>query len=86
MEILAILKLVPMVVTAVEAVKRFIPSKQRKVVNPILALVTGCVSAYSFGGVEELLSLFLSGCTAGALAMGTYSVPKALGNKLGTNK
>lgn len=82
---MAILKLVPMVVTAVEAIKRFIPSKQRKIVNPIVALITGCVTAYTVGGSDELIRLILEGLTAGALAMGTYSVPKALGNKLGTN-
>lgn len=85
MELMAILKLVPVVVTVVEAVKRFIPNKQRKIVNPVIALVTGCVAAYTAGGTDELVRLALEGLTAGALAMGTYSVPKALGNKIGTN-
>jgi hypothetical protein len=83
MEIMAILKLVPMILTVVEAIKRFIPSKQRAIVNPIVALVTGCVAAYTAGGTPELLNLVLEGLAAGAIAMGTYSAPKAIGKKLG---
>lgn len=83
MEIAAILKLVPMVLTAVEVLKRFIPDKKRTVVNPILAVVTGLIGAYMVGGQQEVLNLLMTGVLAAAGAIGTYKIPKEIGKKLG---
>lgn len=83
MEIAAILNLVPMVLTAVEALKRFIPNERRAVANPVLAVVTGLVGAYMVGGTQEVLDLLLTGVIAGAGAIGTYKIPKVIGVKLG---
>lgn len=83
MEIAAILKLVPMVLSAVEVLKRFIPDKKRTVVNPVLAVVTGLIGAYMVGGQQEVLDLLMTGVLAAAGAIGAYKVPKEIGKKLG---
>lgn len=83
MEIAAILKLVPMVLSAVEVIKRFIPDKKRAVANPIIAVATGLVGAYMIGGQQEVLDLLMTGVLAAAGAIGTYKVPKEIGKKLG---
>ena len=83
MEIMAIVKLVPYVLAAVEVVKRFIPKKKRKVVNPILAGITGLIGAYIAGGTEEILNLLIIGGTAALGAIGTYKIPKEISRKLG---
>ena len=83
MEVMAILKLIPYVVAAVEVVKRFIPKKKRKVVNPILAAITGLVGAYMAGGTEEIINLLLIGGTAAIGAVGTYKIPKEISRKMG---
>ncbi|MEK9207775.1 MAG: hypothetical protein AAB922_04785 [Patescibacteria group bacterium] len=83
MEILAILKLAPVVLSVVEIVKRFIPDKQRTVANPILAAVTGLIGAYVAGGQTEVLDVLLTGLSAAAVAIGAYKIPKAVGVELG---
>lgn len=83
MEIAAILKLVPMVLTAVEVIKRFIPDRKRNIVNPVLAVITGLVGAYMVGGTQEVLDLLMTGVLAAAGAIGAYKIPKAIGAKLG---
>ena len=83
MEIMAIMKLVPVVMSIVEVFKRFIPKKNRKVVNPILAGITGLVGAYMVGGMEEILNLLLVGGTAAAGAVGAYKIPKEISRKMG---
>lgn len=83
MEILAILKLAPVVLSVVEIVKRFIPDKQRTVVNPVLAAATGLIGAYMTGGQAEVLDVLLTGLTAAAVAIGAYKIPKTVGEELG---
>ena len=83
MELLAILKLIPIVLSIVEVIKRFIPDKQRTYANPIIAVVTGILGAYTVGGTGEVLNLLMTGLLAGAGAIGAYKIPKEIGLKLG---
>lgn len=83
MEILAIMKLVPVVMSIVEVAKRFIPKKNRKVVNPILAGITGIVGAYMAGGTEEIINVLIVGGTAALGAIGAYKIPKEISRKMG---
>ena len=83
MEIMAIVKLIPVIMSVVEVGKRFVPKGKRKIVNPILAAVTGFVGAYMVGGVEEVVNLLLIGGTAAMGAIGTYKVPKEISRKIG---
>lgn len=83
MEMLAIMKLIPTVLSVVEALKRFIPKKTRKVANPIIAAVTGLVGAYMVGGTGEILIILQTGLIAAAGAIGGYKIPKEIGRKLG---
>ena len=83
MELLAIAKLIPVVMSVVEVFKRFVPKKNRRVVNPILAAVTGLVGAYVAGGTEGLIEILLVGGTAALGAIGTYKIPKEISRKIG---
>ena len=83
MEMLAILKLVPVVMSVVEVAKRFIPKKKRKIVNPILAGITGLVGAYMTGGTAEIINLLIIGGTAALGAIGAYKIPKEISRKMG---
>ncbi|MDP2363760.1 MAG: hypothetical protein Q8M94_08325 [Ignavibacteria bacterium] len=83
MELALIVQLIPIVLTVVQSLKRFIPDKQRTVVNPVLAVVTGLVGAYYAGGQAEVLNILLTGVLAGAGAIGAYKVPKIAGKALG---
>ena len=83
MEIMAIVKLIPVVMSVVEVFKRFIPKKKRKIVNPILAAMTGLIGAYMTGGTEAILSLLIIGGTAALGAIGAYKIPKEISRKMG---
>ena len=83
MEFMAIMKLIPVIMSIVEVGKRFIPKKKRKVVNPILAAITGIVGAYMTGGTEEIMNLLIVGGTAALGAVGTYKIPKEISRKMG---
>ena len=83
MEMLAVMKLIPVVMSIVEVGKRFIPKKKRKVVNPILAAITALVGAYMTGGTEEILNILLVGGTAALGAVGGYKIPKEISRKMG---
>lgn len=83
MEMLAIMKLIPIVMSVVEVGKRFIPKKNRKVVNPIMAVITSFIGAYMLGGTEEIINLLLLGGTAAAGAIGAYKIPKEISRKIG---
>lgn len=83
MELMAIMKLIPVIMSVVEVGKRFIPKKKRKVVNPILAAITGIVGAYMAGGTEEIINLLLIGGTAAIGAVGSYKIPKEVSRKMG---
>ena len=83
MEALAFLKLAPVVLSVVQIVKRFIPDKKRDVVNPVLAVVTGLIGAYTIGGQQEVLNVLGQGVLAAAAAIGAYKVPKVIGERLG---
>jgi drug/metabolite transporter (DMT)-like permease len=83
MEMLAIMKLIPIVMSVVEVGKRFIPKKKRKVVNPMLAVITGLVGAYMAGGTEEILSMLMVGVTAAVGAIASYKIPKEISRKIG---
>ena len=83
MEMLAIVKLIPVVMSIVEIGKRFIPKKKRKVVNPILAAITGLIGAYLAGGTEEILNVLIVGVTAAVGAIGGYKIPKEVSRKMG---
>ena len=80
---MAIMKLIPVIMSVVEVGKRFIPKKKRKVVNPILAAITGIVGAYMAGGTEEIINLLLIGGTAAIGAVGSYKIPKEVSRKMG---
>jgi len=82
MEILAFVKFIPVVLSVVEAIKRFIPNKKREWANPVLAVVTGLLAAYSFGGTAEIIELLIQGLLAAAGAIGAYKIPKVIGAKL----
>ena len=91
MEIIAIIKglalstaqIGPIVLSVVEIVKRFVPNKERDVVNPLLAAVTGILTAYTVGGQQEVINTLLQGLLAAAAAIGAYKLPKIAGQKLG---
>ena len=94
MEIMAIVKglkalalstaqIVPISMAVVEIVKRFLPNKTRDVANPVLAVVVGIISAYLAGGQQEVITVILQGFAAGGAAIGAYSIPKAIGVKMG---
>ena len=83
MEMLAIMKLIPIVMSVVEVGKRFIPKKKRKIVNPILAAITGLVGAYMAGGTEEIINMLMVGGTAAIGAIASYKIPKEISRKMG---
>ena len=83
MEFLVIAKLAAGVLSVVEVIKRFIPDKQRNYANPIIAVVTGLVGAYTFGGQQEVIELLTTGGLAAAAAIGAYKIPKEVGKNLG---
>ena len=83
MEIAAIVKLIPIVLSVVEMVKRFIPDGKRTYANPIIAVVTGLLGAWYVGGTQELLNLLTTGLLAGVGAMGAYKIPKEIAYKIG---
>mgnify|MGYP001558350118 CR=1 FL=1 len=83
MEIMTIVKLFPVVLTIVETIKRFLPNKTRNMANPIMAVVTGIIGAYMYGGQEEVINILLQGLLAGGAAIGAYKLPKMAGVKLG---
>lgn len=91
MEIIAILKMLalstaqlgPGVMLVVETIKRFVANEKRDTVNPILAVITGLLGAYMYGGQEEVMAILLQGILAGGAAIAAYSVPKAIGAKMG---
>ena len=77
-----IIGLVPIVLTVVEVIKRFIPDKQRTYANPVLAVVVGILGAYYTGGQQEVLNLLLTGALAGAGAIAAYKLPKEVAARL----
>lgn len=79
MEFLVIAKLAAGVLSVVEVIKRFIPDRNRTVLNPVIAAVTGIVGAYTFGGQQEVVNLLLEGLAAAAVAVGAYKIPKIIG-------
>lgn len=83
MEIVAIVKLMSVVLSVVEVVKRFIPDRTRTYANPIIAVVTGLVGAYYVGGYHEVLNLLEVGGLAAVGAIGMYKIPKEIGEQLG---
>lgn len=83
MEILAIVKLIPVILSVVEIIKRFIPDNKRTYANPIIAIVTGLVGAYYVGGTSEVLGLATTGIIAAAGAIGAYKIPKVVGEEFG---
>ncbi|MCK5610631.1 hypothetical protein KAR91_52650 [Candidatus Pacearchaeota archaeon] len=83
MEIMAIMKLIPVVMSIVEVGKRFIPKKKRKIVNPIMAGVTGLIGAYMTGGTSAIIDLLVIGGTAALGAIGAYKIPKEISRTMG---
>lgn len=83
MEIMAIMKLIPVVMSIVEVGKRFIPKKKRKIVNPIMAGITGLIGAYMTGGTSAIIDLLIIGGTAALGAIGAYKIPKEISRKMG---
>ncbi len=75
---MGILELFPLVLTAVEVIKRFIPDRSRTIANPILAIAIGLLGAYATGGTAELTSVLMTGVGAGAAAIGAYKIPKVV--------
>jgi len=71
------LEIMPIIVTIIEVFKRFIPNKYRTWANPVLALVLGLGIAYTKGGVPALTE----GLVAAAGAVGTYKIPKVVGEE-----
>ena len=83
MEIMAIIKLIPVIMSIVEVGKRFIPKEKRKIVNPVLAAATGLIGAYMAGGMGEILNLLVIGGIAALGAIGAYKIPKEISRKMG---
>lgn len=83
MEISLVLKLIPVIMSTVEVLKRFIPDKHRTYANPILAVVVGLSGAYYAGGLTEVTEVLMSGVTAAVGAIGAYKIPKVVGSELG---
>lgn len=73
-----ILEIIPIIVTLIEIIKRFIPDKYRTWANPIIAGVLGLGIAYAQGGAPALLD----GLTAAVGAIGAYKIPKVIGEKI----
>lgn len=86
MELIAILKLIPVILSVVEVLKRFIPDRARDIANPVIAVATGLAGAYVTGGTSEVTTLLITGGLAAAGAIGTYKIPKAIGEKLGIER
>ena len=82
MTIMAILQLAPQVLAVVEVVKRFLPDRTRTVANPIIALATGLLGAYAYGGQQEVMDVLMTGVTAAIVAIATYKIPKEIGKNL----
>lgn len=72
------LEIVPIIVTLIEMVKRFIPNRTRTWANPLIALSLGLGISYFNGGADVLLT----GLEAAAGAVGAYKLPKIVGAKL----
>lgn len=83
MDLVFIAQLFPAIMAVVGTLKRAFTDKQRNYVNPIIAVVTGIVGAYTFGGQQEVVNLLLEGLAAAAVAIGAYKLPKIAGAKLG---
>ena len=83
MEIMAIVNLFPVVLTVVEVTKRFFSDKARDYANPIIAVVTGLVGAYTVGGQTEVMDALMTGLLSAAAAIGTYKIPKVIGAEIG---
>lgn len=83
MEIMAIVKLFPVVLTVVEVVKRFLPDRTRTYANPIIAVVTGLVGAYTVGGQTEAMDALMTGLLSAAAAIGAYKIPKVMAAEMG---
>lgn len=78
------LGLITQIYTIVGMVKRFIPDNLRTWVNPILSIVLGIGLSALTGGSAGISSVIMNGLIGAGTAMGTYSVPKRIGEKLGT--
>lgn len=79
-------QLVPLIVTIIEVLKRFIPDQYRTWANPVLAIVLGVAGVYITGGVTEVVNILMAGLLAAAGAIGTYKLPKMLGVTIGTEE
>ena len=83
MEIMAIVKLFPVVLTVVEVVKRFLPDNTRTYANPVIAVVTGLIGAYTVGGQTEVMDALMTGLLSAAAAIGAYKIPKVAAAEMG---
>lgn len=84
MSVSTVVALIPVIVTLIEILKRFIPDQHRTWANPLLAIIIAAAGAYSTAGTAGLLEVFVTALTAAGGAMATYKVPKMIGVKLGT--
>ena len=75
---MGIFEIIPIIVTLIETIKRFIPDKHRTWANPVIAGGLGLGITYAQGGVPALLD----GLIAGAGAIGVYKIPKMIGAKI----
>ena len=75
---MTLLEIVPIIVTVIEMVKRFIPDEHRVWANPLIALFLGLGMSYAQGGIENLAT----GLGAASTAVATYKVPKMIGNTI----
>jgi hypothetical protein len=76
--------LFPYVMSAVEMIKRIIPDKYRLIGNAALGILLGGVGSYYYGGYTGFFEALGAGIAAAGAAMGAYSIPKAIGQALGT--
>jgi hypothetical protein len=83
MSLSTIVALIPVIVTLIEILKRFIPDQHRTWANPLLAIVIAAAGAYSTAGTAGLLEVIMTALTAAGGAMAAYKVPKMVGAKLG---
>lgn len=83
MEWILIVKLIPMIISIIEIIKRFIPDNVRTYANPVFAVFTGIAGSYYVGGNSGIMDVLTNGLAAGVGAIGAYKIPKEIANKMG---
>lgn len=83
MDLTLIVKLIPMIISLIEIIKRIIPDNVRTYANPVLAVFMGIAGSYYVGGNSGVVDLLTNGLAAGVGAVGAYKIPKELASRAG---